>query len=563
MWGPGPVGRTILLPVALQLGTCACEGGRTPGPEAWFEEPTRELGLPVASGDRPDGAFFTPEIMQGGVGLFDADLDGALDLLHVRIPPPGAPERTITNRLYQAENGRFRDVTDASGITAEGYGQGLAIGDTDNDGDPDVYVTNYGPDVFYVNQGGGRFANATAQAGFADEWWGTSAAFADYDADGFLDLYVANYLRYEPGKRCTDPSDRREYCGPRSFNGAPDLLYRNDGDGTFTERTNEAGIVLPQQWARGTGLGVVFTDLTNDGWPDVFVANDAQANQLWVNRGDGTFSDEAILRGVALDRNGRTEANMGIGVGDVNGDGLLDLFVTHLWEEYNRLWIGTKGPLFRDFTIESQLPRAGTEQTGFGCGLFDFDHDGDLDLAVANGAVRRRPPIPGGPRGMWASYAEPNQLFVNDGQARFAQEDGGAGPFASQIEVSRGLAFGDLDEDGDVDMVLSNIDNSLRVYRNRAPKEGRHWLIVRALTGKRDAIGAHLWLRAGEREFRGLVLPGSSYCSSNDPRAHFGLGPIASLDELVVQWPDRQRERFAVPGVDRVLTVRQGEGREP
>jgi hypothetical protein len=546
------------------VGASACDRGPSIEQHSWFDEPTRELGLPTASDDWPDGAYFTPEIMQGGVGLFDADGDGALDLFHVRVPPPGASKRTISNRLYrQEEDHRFADVTVAAGLTAEGYGQGLAAGDTDNDGDVDLYVANLGPDVFHVNEGGGRFTESTAQAGFADEWWGVSAAFADYDADGFLDLYVANYLRYDPGKRCTDPSDRTEYCGPRSFNGAPDLLYRNDGDGTFTDRTRAAGIVLPQQDARGTGLGVVFTDLTGDGWPDAFVANDAQANQLWVNRGDGTFTDEAILRGVALDRNGRTEANMGIGVGDVNGDGLLDLVVTHLWEENNRLWLGTEGPLFRDFTVESGLSRYDLERTGFGCGLFDFDHDGDQDLAVVNGAVRRRPPIPGGPRGFWSFYAEPNQLFENDGTARFTEVNDAAGPFASRIEVSRGLALGDVDEDGDVDMVLSNIDNALRLYRNRAPKEGRHWLIVRALTGKRDALGAQLWLRAGGREFRGLVLAGSSYASSNDPRAHFGLGTIAAADEIVVLWPDRQRESFPVPGLDRVITLRQGEGRAP
>jgi len=544
------------------VGISACGRGQSISAASWFDEITRELGLPAPSGSWPDGSFFTPEIMQGGVGLFDSDGDGALDLLQVRVSRPDSTERSITNRLYRQRNGRFVDVTEEAGLTEEGFGQGLAVGDTDNDGDLDVYVTNFGPDVFYSNAGEGRFVNATASAGFAGDWWSTSAAFADYDADGFLDLYVAHYLRYDPGKRCTDPSDRTEYCGPRSFNGAPDTLYHNEGDGTFTDRTREAGIVLPQQGARAHGLGVVFTDLTGDGWPDAFVANDAQANQLWVNRGDGTFSDEAILRGVALDRNGGTEANMGIGVGDVNGDGLLDLFVTHLWEENNRLWLGTKGPLFRDATIDCGMARYDLERTGFGCGMFDFDHDGDLDVAVANGAVRRRPPIPGGPRGMWGAYAEPNQLFENDGKACFSEVNGKAGPFAAQIEVSRGLAFGDVDEDGDVDMVLSNIDNSLRYYRNRAPKEGRHWLSVRALTGKRDAIGAQLWLKAGGRELRGLVLPGSSYCSSNDPRAHFGLGALASADEIVMLWPDRTRESFSVPGVDRVLTLRQGEGRQ-
>lgn len=530
----------------------------------YFEDVTLELALPAADPAWPAGTYFTPEMMQGGVGLFDGDGDGDLDLLHVRVPPPGGPETRISNRLYRQESsGGFADVTEEAGLVDPGFGQGLAVGDTDNDGDLDVYITNYGPDVFYVNQGDGRFSNCTEKAGFQDDWWGTSAAFGEYDTDGFLDLYVANYLRYDPGKRCTDPSDRTEYCGPRSFNGAPDALYRNNGDGTFSDCTRKAGIVLPQGDARGTGLGVVWTDLTKDGRPDIYVANDAQANQLWVDQGDGTFVDEGISRGVALDPHGHTEANMGIGVGDVNGDGFLDLLVTHLWQEYTRLYLGTEGPLFRDYTVQSQLYRYGLEQTGFGCGFFDLENDGDLDLAVANGAIRRRPPLPGARKGFWADYAERNQLFENDGAGIFTLVDEKAGPFASEVEVSRGLAFGDIDSDGDIDMALSNIDNSVRVYRNVAPAETSHWLLVRALTRGRDALGAQIQLRAGGREFRRLVLAGYSYCSSSDPRAHFGLGAISSIDEIAVLWPDGEVESFPAPSIDREITLRQGEGRKP
>ncbi len=566
MTNPRRTGRAfqIALSSLPSLGLAGCGPGQGSGPPPLFEDVTSELGLPAAAETWPDGTYSTPEIMQGGVGLFDCDEDGDLDLCHVRVPPPRATEKRISNRMYRQESdGRFADVTEEAGLAEAGFGQGLAVGDTENDGDLDLYITNYGPDSFFANGGEGRFANVTERAGFRDDWWSTSAAFGDYDADGFLDLYVAHYLRFDPGKRCTDPSDREEYCGPRAFNGAPDTLYRNEGNGTFSDRTQEAGIVLPQQGARATGLGVVFTDLTQDGRPDVFVANDAQANQLWVNRGDGTFADEGILRGVAFDQQGRPEANMGIAVGDVDRDGLLDLLVTHLWQENNRLYLGTRGPLFRDFTVGSGLSRHDLERTGFGCGFFDFDHDADLDLALVNGAVRRRPPLPGAPRGFWADYAEPNELFENDGSGVFTLVDEKAGSFASEVEVSRGLAFGDLDSDGDVDMVVSNADNSLRAYRNDAPTAGCHWLQVRVLTRGRDALGAQIRLRAGGREFLGLALSAYSYCSASDPRAHFGLGPTAVIDEIAVLWPDGTRETFPGTAVDRGITLRQGEGRKP
>jgi len=546
-----------ILTALFALGAC----GRPEGaPAGLFADVTAELGLPVPGAPWPDGAYLMPEIMQGGIGLFDADGDGDLDLLQVRVPPPRGP-KGITHRLFrQRQDGRFEDVSAEAGLTQESFGQGLAVGDTDNDGDLELYVTNYGPDLFYENDGSGRFANRTEAAGFSGDWWSTAAAFCDYDADGFQDLYVVHYVRYDPGKRCTDPSDRPEYCGPRSFNGTPDTLYRNLGNGRFADVTKEAGIVLPQEGARATGLGCVFTDLTRDGLPDIFVANDAQANQLWVNKGGGRFAEEGIARGLGFDPNGRTEANMGIAVGDANGDGFLDLFVTHMWEEYSRLYLGTNGPLFRDGTVQSGLPRYGLERTGFGCGFFDFDHDGDVDLAIANGAVRKRPPLPGGPSGMWSEYAEPNQLFENDGKGRLTLVDDKAGTFAQEVEVSRGLAFGDLDRDGDLDFALTNIDNSLRVYRNNAPPAGTHWVLVRILTQGRDALGGQVRVRAGGREFVAVALASYSYGSSCDPRAHFGLGALATFDEIEVLWPDGTRERFPGGAADREIVLRAGEG---
>jgi len=563
-WIEWPAG-ALLLTTAL----AACGGGEPaggaasePGPDSWFEECGAELGLPAPPERWPDGVYFNPEIIKGGVGLLDYDGDGDLDVFQVRIPAPATPPGTIANRLFrQGGDGRFEDVSEAAGIVRPAFGQGLAVGDVDNDGDLDLYVTNYGPDLYFRNQGDGRFEEATAQAGFGGDEWSTAASFGDHDLDGFLDLFVVHYLRYDPGKRCTDPSDRQEYCGPRSFNGAPDQLWRNQGDGTFRDATREAGIELPQAGARATGLGIVWTDLSGDGVADIYVANDAEANQLWVHRPDGTFVDEGILRGVAVDRYGHTEASMGVATGDVNLDGVPDLFMTHLWEENNRLYLGTKGPLFRDGSMEARLSRFDLERTAFGCGFADLDLDGDLDLVVANGAVRRRPRLPGAPAGMWGDFAEPNQLFENDGSGRFSEENGKAGPLAAQVEVSRGLALGDLDGDGDLDVVTSNLDNSLRLYRNRAPRAGRHWLSVRALAHGRDALGAQVRVQVGERELLGFALAASSYCSSNDPRAHFGLGEASAVDEIVVAWPDGRRESFPGGAVDRCVTLVQGEGR--
>jgi len=541
-----------------------CAPGESIAPGAVFRDVTAELGLSPPEGPPPDGAYHLPEIMAGGVGLFDHDLDGDLDLLHVRAPLPGSEGASVSNRLYRQEaDGRFADVTDEAGLTEPGYGQGMAIGDVENDGDPDVYIANYGPDEFYLNDGDGTFTRSTGNAGFQGSMWSTAASFFDYDGDGFLDLYVTHYVGLDPEKKCADPRDRLEYCGPWAYTGRPDTLYRNNGDRTFKDVTAEAGIVLPDHGARATGLGVLCTDFTGDGRPDIFVANDLQCDNLWVNQGDGTFTEEGILRGVATDEFGHPEASMGVTAGDADGDGILDIFVTHLWGEHNRLFLGGRGLQFDDYTVESELARYDLERTGWGCCFFDFDNDGDQDLAVANGGVRRRPPLAGAPEGMWREYVETNQLFENDGSGRFLQVGDKAGSFASNLEVSRGLAFGDIDEDGDVDMIVSSIGNNLRVFRNEAPAPGHHWLLVRALTKGRDALGAQVRVTAGDRERCSPVLPAASYLSSNDPRAHFGLGPIDAIDAIVVLWPDGERERFPGSDVDRVITVRQGEGLGP
>jgi hypothetical protein len=546
--------------VALVLALPACRGGSPPRPtpgDPLLVEITAEVGLEPGPA-WPDGTYFLPEITGPGIALVDFDGDGDLDLLQARMPPPGQPRAAAPNRfLRRNADGVFVDVTEQSGLGDPGFGQGIAVGDVDNDGDPDVYFANFGRDAFYRNQGDGTFTDETALAGIADERWSSAATFCDYDRDGDLDLYVVHYLNIDYGRGCRSSSGIEDYCGPGSFDGQADTLYRNDGKGIFTDVTDPAGIRATKGGKLAKGLGVVCLDLTGDGWPDIYVANDGEANQLWVGRPDGSFTDEAIMRGLAVNRHGKPEASMGLAVGDVDRDGHLDLLSTHLAAENNTLYLGGR-ILFRDRTVESGMTGHDLSLTGFGCALFDLEHDGDLDLAVVNGRVGLDEPRPSDP--FWLRYAEPNLLFRNDGTGRFVDASGEAGRFASTIEVSRGLALGDLDGDGDLDLVVSHVDNSLRVYRNEAPPAGAHWLSVRALTGPRDALGSRVTLVLGQRRLVGPILFNSSYQSASDPRAHFGLGTTDTVDYLEVVWPDGQRERFPVPEVDRAIEVHQGSG---
>lgn len=531
-------------------------------PPPLFTDITRSSGLPEPPADWPDGTWFMPEIMGPGVGLLDFDGDGDLDIIGLATPPPGHPEEPAPNRLWRQEpDGRFVEIGSATGLGDPGFAQGVAAGDVDNDGDVDVYFANYGPDAFYLNDGDGTFTRATARAGFTGDLWSSSAVFCDYDLDGYSDLYVTHYLRFHPGTVCPDASGRRDYCGPKTFPGEPDTLYRNNGNGTFSDVTTRAGLVLPSAGAAAKGLGVVCADLTGDGFPDFFVANDGEPTQLWVNRGDGTFADEAFMRAVAVNRAGRAEAGMGIAIGDVTGDGRLDLYVTHLLDENNTLYAGGPEGMFADLTADSRLGLYDLPFTGFGTAFLDFDLDGDLDIAVVNGRVYRGRLLEGASGGeFWSRYAEPNQLFENDGTGRFTDISERSSVFAGTIEVGRGLAAGDIDGDGDVDLVLSNADNSIRLLRNDAPADGRHWLVVRAMEGARDSAGAVITAVAGNARIVHLATAAGSYMSTGDPRAHFGLDRADRYEAIEVIWPGGMRERFEGGAADRLVTVRKGTG---
>ena len=543
----------------------------------FFMEVTAALGFTQTETPWQAGTYALPEVIGSGVALFDYDNDGALDVLHIRFPPPGVPihywkggegNAPAPNRLFrQQTDGTFVDVTETAGIGHEGYGQGVAIGDVDNDGDADVYVTNYRADVFYRNNGDGTFT--LQKVGLSNEAWGTSATFGDYDRDGYLDLYVANYVQFDPEAVCRGKHGAPDYCNPQVFEPAADRLLRNNGDGTFTDVSQQAGIAAMP----GRGLGVVCLDVTGDGWADFYVANDGEANQLYVNQKDGTFAEEAILHGLAFNAYGQPEGSMGIAVGDVNGDTRPDLFVTHLSGETNTFYTTSNFSVFVDMTEMAGFAGRDLPFTGFGCGFLDFDNDADLDLALVNGRVKRGPVLEGANTGeFWNFYAEPNLLFQNtrtgpvggnsDSRQRLAFTDvsSRAPNFTERIEVSRGMAFGDIDRDGDIDMVVSGLDNRLRFFRNDAPLPQHHYLSVQAITQNRDAFGAQVTLRTASHVFIGYVLSGTSYLSSSEPNVHFGLGTINTIQAIEVHWQDGSREKFPGTTADQRVKVYQGKG---
>jgi hypothetical protein len=502
-----------------------------------------------------------PQSMGSGTALFDFDQDGRLDIYLLQGAGPEGPP----NRLYHQEaDGTFRDVSRGSGLDVAGFATGVAVGDVNNDGLPDVFLAEYGRIRLLLNRGQGKFADISRAAGIESLLWATSASFLDYDRDGWLDLVVTNYVAYDPTRPCYGAAGERDFCSPTQFDGTPTLLFRNATRSADTVRfedvSNSSGIgKLP-----GPGLGVVCADFNDDHWDDIFVANDQEPNRLWINRHDGTFQDEALVRGVALNALGRAGASMGTAWGDIDDDGLLDLFVTKLDTETHTLWRQGPAGLFQDGTADAGLARA-TRSTGFGVGLGDFDLDGDLDLAFVNGRVFAGKPVEGAKvPAFWRVYAERNSLFENDGHGVFQSVAGANAPFCGTPEVGRSLCTGDIDNDGALDMLISTTAGPARIYLNTAARKG-HWLMVQAIDPalKRDAYGAAITVKAGKRAWRRLVNPGTSYQCSHDPRVHFGLGEASRFDELRVRWPDGSEEVFAGGAADRLMAVRKGEGRPP
>jgi hypothetical protein len=536
-----------------------------------FRDVTEEVGLDFVHDPGPLGSYFMPQIVGSGAALFDYDNDGLLDIYLVQNAGPGSKS---TNRLFHHEkDGRFRDVSAGSGLDIAGHGMGVAVGDVNNDGWPDVFVTQYGGSRLFRNNGNGTFTDVTKEAGLDLVLWGTSASFVDYDRDGWLDLVVVHYLDYGPDRPCTDMGGRREFCPPQAFHGTVSKLFHNLGRSSkkttnevrFEDATLKSGLGKRP----GPGLGIVCADFDGDGWPDILIANDRQPNYLWLNRRDGTFREEALVRGLAYNAEGVAQGNMGVALGDVDGDQRFDIFITHLAEETHTLWVQNSPGYFQDRTAASGLAGTRWRGTGFGTVMADFDQDGWPDLAVVNGRVMYGKPPEGtgtdalaevGP--FWCHYAERNQIFLNDGKGGFLDISPANSPFCGRPGVYRGLACGDVDGDGAVDLLVTSISRPARLFRNVAPQRG-HWLQVRALDPalRRDAYGAEITVVAGERRWKRWLNPGSSYLCSNDPRVHFGLGSAARADSIELLWPDGLREVFPGYPADQTLVLRKGDGR--
>jgi len=531
-------------------------------PSPLFTDVTGESGLDFHHHNGATGRLLLPEVIGAGGALFDFDNDGDLDLFAVDGGPiPGTPptEARSRSRLYRNDLDpatrriRFTDVTAHSGISASGYGMGAATGDIDNDGWIDLYVTNLGSNQLFRNRGDGTFVDVTAASGTDDSGWSTSATFFDYDRDGWLDLFVANYVDFSVTmkRECFSSGSARDYCNPVVYSPTPDRLLHNNGNGMFTDVSVKAGITRPA----GRGLGVLAADFNDDGWTDLFVANDGDANQLWINeRGSGVFRDEALLAGVALSRTGQAQGSMGIDLADIDRDGDEDLFVTNLDNESNTFYRNTGKGLFDDRTSELGLFRLGF--TGFGTRFFDYDNDGWLDLVVLNGAVRHLPAQVR--RGEPYPLKQRNQLLRNEAGKRFVDVTGPAGPAFDRLDVGRGLSSGDLDNDGDSDLVIFNNSGPVRVLRNDVGSR-QHWLGLRAIDRRRDAVQTRIELvRPSGAPLLRRVQTDGSYCAASDPRLVFGVGGETSAQTVRVRWPGGQVEEFRNLAPDRYWILEAG-----
>ncbi len=527
-----------------------------------FEDKARQAGLNlrVVSGDAKEKRFLI-ESVGGGLAVIDYDNDGWMDLYVVNgatIESARTGSKLYRNALYRNNrDGTFTDVTLGAGVPGKGHwGKGALAADFNNDGYQDLYVTNFGPNILYLNNSNGAFRDATAKAGVGDPRWSSAAAAADYDGDGDLDLFVVNYLDYDlkrlpvSGKFCSYRGIPVA-CGPRGLQGAGDSLFRNNGDGTFTNVSEKAGVSDPQGYY---GLGAVWGDYNNDGRPDLYVANDTTPNYLYRNNGDGTFTDVAAAAGVAYSEDGREQAGMGVEFEDLDNDGWLDIFVTNFSDDYNTLYRNTGKGYFRDDSFAAGLVADSWRDLSWGCGFFDFNNDGWKDIFVASGHIY--PQVDR--HSLNISYRQRNKLYLNTGAAKLLNVSEQAGPGMQLLKSSRGAAFADFNNDGQMDVAVVALDEPPLLLMNQGVR-GNHWLLIRLVgtASNRFGVGARVMVRNGGITQMREMKAGGSFASSNDPRAHFGLGKPAVVEELTVKWPSGKVSRLTGVPADRILTIEE------
>jgi hypothetical protein len=528
-----------------------------------FTDVTKAAGIKFVSSSSAEKRYIV-ESMNGGVALFDFDADGRLDIYLVNsytvaqaLEKKPRPQASLYRNLG---NGTFTDVAVKAGVADPGWAMGIAVADFDNDGFDDLYVTCFGPNRLYRNRGNGTFEDVTTKSNVGDPRFSTGAAWGDYDRDGNLDLFVSNYVdfklddlpKFGEGKLCQYRGIPVQ-CGPRGLPGSGDTLYRNNGEGTFTDVSKTAKVEDPNGYY---GLGVMWTDLDDDGWLDIFVANDATPNYAYRNNRDGTFTEMGLMLGVAVNENGLEQGSMGISVGDYDRDGKLDMVVTNFSDDYNTIYRQNSDATFTDVARATKTADVSMPYVGWGTKFFDYDNDGWLDLLVVNGHVY--PQIEGAYTG--GTYRQRKLLYRNLRNGTFSDETSGVGPALVEPRASRGAAFGDYDDDGDLDVIVNDLDGPPMLLRNDGGSKAGHWLKLKLVGVKsnRNAVGAKVWLTAGGMTQVDEVRSGDSYLSHSDWRLHFGLGSVTKVDSISVRWPTGVIEKFHVNGVDRVAILKEG-----
>jgi enediyne biosynthesis protein E4 len=522
-----------------------------------FTDITEKAGIAFTHVSSPEKKYIV-ESMSGGVALFDYDNDGYLDIYLVNsltVDMVKSKQKTRSALYHNNGDGTFTDVTDKAGVGDIGWGMGVAIGDYDNDGFDDIYVTCLGPNHLLRNNGNGTFTDVTQKAGVGDPRWSTGAAFVDYDNDGKLDLFVSNYVDFDvnhlpefgSGRTCQFKGIPVQ-CGPRGLRGAGDSLYHNNGDGTFTDVTRKAGVSDPDGYY---GLGVICSDFDDDGLVDIYVANDSTPNFLYHNNGDGTFKDIGFPSGTAVNENGSEQGSMGVTLGDYDHDGRLDLFITNFDDDYNTLYHNDGKGSFTDVSYAAKVAAVSLPYVGWGTKFFDYDNDGWVDLLVVNGHVY--PQLP--------TYRQRNLVHHNNRDGTFAEVGAELGTPFTEKHTGRGAAFGDIDNDGDVDVIINNLDGRPQLLRNDGGNANNSVLIKTVgVKSNRDGIGARVIIVSGDLRQIDEVHSGGSYLSQNDLRLHFGLEKRTKIDSIEVRWPSGVVDKVANLNANKILTIKEGQG---